>query len=107
MSDEVQLKKAHSPWLVNCMVGCPHHKAVWTLGILQDVRLHDFVKLLLYHPLLTEAIWVEVCMKSKAYWVGQVHSKTAFHEKLKVGDLLKFHPVNVYAITKAAETPLE
>jgi len=97
-------KKAHAPWLVNCAAGCyPYPSAVTLMIIHGNVQLHDFVKVLVYHPVLVEAIWVEVCMRSKTYWVGQVRSKTAMHEHIKPGDLLKFHPVNVYAIQKQAE----
>lgn len=99
--------KAHSPLLLNPW-GILESLPWWTpketpAQACDHVRLHDYVKVGLHHPACPEFIWLEVCMRSKSYWVGQVRSQTTLVEQVKLGDLIRFHPTNVYEIRKNSE----
>ncbi len=66
-----------------------------------DIELRDHVKVILWGEWL-QFIWLEVVMKSSSYWIGQCKSKLLFGS-IKPGDLLKFHPCNIYEICKHEE----
>lgn len=69
--------------------------ALWC-HLVDDVMLHDHVKLRLPNG---ETFWVEICLRSSNYWMGIVRSQIE-SVKIAPGDLLRFSPLNVYAIMK-------
>lgn len=91
-----------SPWLVD-VTRYRFKKA--TPAQVEAVHLRDYCKILVAnyaHGTWFEPIWVEVVLRSAHYWIGINQSQMWFTSKpIRVGDLVKFHPINVVDIAPA------
>ena len=107
--------KAHSPTLINAEAMNLDHPETFKRpsdNDISDIELRDHVKVAMHymsgdvrvgvHSISGERFWLEVVMKSADYWIGQCKSKLLF-DGIKVGDLVKFHPCNIYDICKQEE----
>lgn len=88
----------HAPLMFNIEA---HDPDTYPSKSIPDIELRDHVKVVLYGK-CCQFIWLEIVMKSSSYWIGQCKSKVLFGT-IKPGDLLKFHPCNIYEICKHEE----
>lgn len=94
--------KTHSPWIANSeqyyIVKRPKPAE------LSNVKLGDWTEVAFpvggkgYEP-----CQLEVVLKCKCYWMGIVRTELKLVRHVHVGDLVKFHPVNVIRITQRQE----
>ena len=61
-----------------------------------DVCLHDHVALRLPDK---QVLWVEIALRSTDYWIGVAKTSTPLGW-IRDGDLIRFHRINVYAVSK-------
>lgn len=105
----------HSPTLINAEAMAEDHPKTFARPSeldIADIELRDHVKVAMHymggevklhgHSISGERFWLEVVMKSSDYWIGQCKSKLLF-DGIKPGDLVKFHPCNIYDICKHEE----
>lgn len=50
-----------------------------------------------------QTFWARVILQNQNFWIGQVESKL-LDERLDVGDLIKFHPTNIFDVAYNVES---
>jgi hypothetical protein len=69
--------RIHTPLLVDAVA---HRCQSQSLHVEQKARLHDYLKVIVWHPVLPEPIWLELCLRSSSHWIGQVRSTMAMRD---------------------------
>lgn len=99
MNATPQNRPTHSPLLVNAALHpWPDSQP---LSEIERASLHDGLRVAMISKSgFAEYCWLELVMRSHSYWVGIVRSKMDLISGIAPGDLVRFHPINVYRIHK-------